>query len=294
MTTEADRHRSRGVLALVATLLCFSFGSTLVKSAHAPGVTVAFWRLLVCSVIWVVIHRASSGEWPSLSGFRAALMPGLAFGLDLALFFVGVTRTTIAAAEFTGALTPFVVVPLAALVYKERTRLAPLTFGLVSLGGLAIVLFNAPESGEFSWEGVLWIAAATTMWSTYLLTSRQLRQGRSVTWVMAHVTPVATAVTLPFSLLVFPGTITEVTWRATLFIALLAVITGTVAHGLMVYAQRSVPVGVISMVQVSQPALAVTWSVLFLGSSVVGIQVVGMALVLGGLAAITYFTRRSG
>ena len=75
---------------------------------------------------------------------------------------IGTTRTTIAAAEFTGALTPFVVVPLAALVYKERTRLAPLTFGLVSLGGLAIVLFNAPESGEFSWEGVLWIAAATT------------------------------------------------------------------------------------------------------------------------------------
>ena len=70
-------------------------------------------------------------------------------------------------------------------------------------------------------------------------------------------------------------------------------ITGTVAHGLMVYAQRSVPVGVISMVQVSQPALAVTWSVLFLGSSVAGIQVAGMALVIAGLVAVTYFTRRA-
>lgn len=294
MTEADDQHRSRGILALVATLLCFSFGSTLVKSAHAPGVTVAFWRLLVCAVLWIGVHRRVSGEWPSVAGFRAALVPGLAFGLDLALFFVGVTRTTIAAAEFTGALTPFVVIPLAALVYKERTRLAPLAFGLVSLAGLAIVLFNAPESGEFSWEGVLWIAAATSMWSTYLLTSRQLRQGRSVTWVMAHVTPVATAVTLPFSLIVFPGTITDVSWRAALFIAILAVITGTVAHGLMVYAQHSVPIGVISMAQVSQPALAVTWSVLFLGSSVEGIQIVGMVLVIGGLAAITYFTRRAG
>ena len=70
MTTDDDHHRSRGVLALVATLLCFSFGSTLVKSAHAPGVTVAFWRLLVCSVIWAVIHRASTLPFGSTVLFR--------------------------------------------------------------------------------------------------------------------------------------------------------------------------------------------------------------------------------
>jgi drug/metabolite transporter (DMT)-like permease len=73
---------------------------------------------------------------------------------------------------------------------------------------------------------------------------------------------------------------------------LLALLTGTIAHGLMVYAQKSVPIGVISMLQVSQPALAVMWSVLFLGSVVNGWQIVGMALVIIGLAAVTLQTRR--
>jgi drug/metabolite transporter (DMT)-like permease len=47
------------------------------------------------------------------------------------------------------------------------------------------------------------------------------------------------------------------------------------------------------MLQVSQPAIAVIWSVLFLGSSVVPIQIVGMALVILGLAAVTIQTQRS-
>jgi drug/metabolite transporter (DMT)-like permease len=73
---------------------------------------------------------------------------------------------------------------------------------------------------------------------------------------------------------------------------LLGVITGTLAHGLMVFAQKSVPIGVISMLQVSQPALAVLWSVLFLGSTVRGIQVMGMGLVIVGLTAVTVQTQR--
>ena len=78
-----------------------------------------------------------------------------------------------------------------------------------------------------------------------------------------------------------------------LFIVILGLITGTAAHGLMVFAQHSVPVGVISMLQVSQPALAVLWSVVFLGSTVRAIQIVGMALVITGLVAVTVQTQRA-
>ena len=287
------RQRTLGVAALVVVMLLFSWGSTLVKLAETPGVTVAFWRMALCSVIWVVYLRLRERRWTSVADFKAALVPGIAFGLDIAAFFIGVTKTTVASAEFTASLTPIVVVPLAAVFFKERMRLAPLAFGVVSIAGLALLLFNAPPDGEFSWTGVSWIIAAVGLWSAYLLTSRQLRQGRSVAVVMAHITPIATIVTLPVSLFLFPGTMFDVTWRSVVFISLLAVLTGTVAHGLMVYAQHSVPVGVISMAQVAQPALAVTWSVLFLGSSVVGIQVVGMAMVIAGIAAVTVATQRA-
>jgi drug/metabolite transporter (DMT)-like permease len=285
--------RTLGLVALGIVIVSFSAGSTLVKLSHTPGVTVAFWRMVLCSGIWIGVLRATEGRWLNRADLRASLWPGVAFGLNITFFFTGVTKTTVASAEFTGALTPLMVVPLGAWFFKERIRLGALVYGLISLAGLALVLFNAPPTGEFSWAGVAWIGCAISLWATYLLTSRSLRQGRSVAAVMAAITPIATVVTLPLGLFVFPGTLLQVTWRSVVFIVILAVITGTIAHGLMVFAQKSVPIGVISMLQVSQPALAVLWSVLFLGSAVNGWQIVGMALVIIGLAAVTLQTRRA-
>jgi drug/metabolite transporter (DMT)-like permease len=284
--------RTLGYLALGVAILSFSAGSTLVKLSHTPGVAVAFWRMALCSVIWLVILRVSERRWLRWDDIRAAILPGIVFGLNITFFFTGVTKTTVASAEFTGALTPLLVVPLGAVIFKERMRLGALVFGLISLAGLALVLFNAPPTGEFSWAGVAWIGAATTLWATYLLTSRSLRRGRSVAAIMAAITPIATVVILPLGLFVFPGSLTQITWRSVVFIVILSALTGTMAHGLMVFAQTHVPIGVISMTQVSQPALAVLWSILFLGSTVVGIQVVGMVLVILGVAMVTLQSRR--
>jgi drug/metabolite transporter (DMT)-like permease len=284
--------RTLGYLALGVAILSFSAGSTLVKLSHTPGVAVAFWRMALCSMIWLVILRVSERRWLRWDDIRAAILPGIVFGLNITFFFTGVTKTTVASAEFTGALTPLLVVPLGAVIFKERMRLGALVFGLISLAGLALVLFNAPPTGEFSWAGVAWIGAATTLWATYLLTSRSLRQGRSVAAIMAAITPIATVVILPLGLFVFPGSLTQITWRSVVFIVILSALTGTMAHGLMVFAQTHVPIGVISMTQVSQPALAVLWSILFLGSTVVGIQVVGMVLVILGVAMVTLQSRR--
>lgn len=284
--------RALGLSALVVVILCFSAGSTLVKLAHTPGVTIAFWRMLLCSCIWLTILRVTEGRWLTVADLRAALVPGLIFGLNISFFFTGVTKTTVASAEFTGALTPLLVVPLGAWFFKERLRAGALAWGLISIVGLGLVLFNAPPTGEFTWVGIAWIVAANVMWSAYLLTSRALRTGRSVAAVMASITPIAAVVILPLMLIVFPGSIGQVTWRSVVFISLLGIVTGTAAHGLMVFAQKYVPVGVISMLQVSQPALAVLWSVLFLGSTVNGIQMVGGALVIAGLIMVTLQTQR--
>lgn len=284
--------RALGLLALTVVIICFSGGSTLVKLAHTPGVTIAFWRMILCTFIWVGILRFTEGRWLTLDDLRVALVPGIIFGLNISFFFTGVTKTTIASAEFTGALTPLLVVPLGAWFFKEKLRADALAFGLISIAGLALVLFNAPQTGEFSWVGIGWIVAGTAMWAAYLLTSRRLRTGRSVAAVMAAITPIAAVVILPLMLIVFPGTIGQVSWRSVVFITLLGLLTGTAAHGLMVFAQQYVPVGVISMLQVSQPALAVLWSVLFLGSTINGMQILGGALVIAGLVAVTLQTQR--
>ena len=65
--------------------------------------------------------------------------------------------------------------------------------------------------------------------------------------------------------------------------SILTFLTGVAAHGLLVFAQRTIQIGTIGIAQVAQPALAVVWSFLLLGERVRPWQVVGITIVMGGL-----------
>ena len=128
------------------------------------------------------------------------------------------------------------------------------------------------------------------LWTVYLLVSRQRRGTMSVQRFMASMMPFATMAVVPFA--VARGEIGDVHGTQWWYVLALTLLTGTGAHGLIVFAQRSVPVGVMGTIQVAQPAIAVAWAYALLDQELVGIQVVGMALVLCGLLAVVVSSRR--
>src|SRR4051794_24756216 len=127
-----------GALAVVGLVVAFSLSSTLVKRAQTPGVLVAFWRLTIVSVIWNSYLR-STGRRVSRADLRQAFIPGIFFGLNLAIFFAGATKNSVANAALIGSLSPFLIVPLGAYMFKERINPRALLFALAAFAGLAIV-----------------------------------------------------------------------------------------------------------------------------------------------------------
>lgn len=292
--TAARRQSARtlGLAAMGVAVLTFSLGSTLVKKAGIPGPALAFWRMVLTSMSWGLILWVTERRTVTRHELRRALLPGTIFGLNITLFFTGVTRTTVANAEFIGSLTPIILIPAGALLFHEKVNLRALSFGLVSLAGLAIVLFNAPSSGEASWTGNLLIVGAVVLWAGYLMTSRKLREDMSVQAIMAAIMPIASLAVLPIA--VVRGELDDVTVASLPYIVVLAVLTGTIAHGFTVFAQRTVPIGTIGLLQVAQPALAVVWAYLLLGQTILPVQLAGMGLVMIGQIAVVTATHRAG
>lgn len=270
--------------------MCFSLGSTIVKKAGIPGPAMSFWRMILTTVLWWSILWVTEHRIVTWAEVKRAALPGLFFGVNITLFFTGVTRTSVANAELIGSLTPIILVPAGAILFKERINTRALWFGLVSFIGLVLVLFNAPSGGAASWTGNLIVVAATILWASYLLISRHRRGGMSVQTMMAALMPTATLAAMPLGL--FRGELDDVTWNSIPYMVLLAVMTGTLAHGLVIYSQHSVPVSTMSLMQVTQPALAVVWAYLLLGQTLRPIQVVGVAMVMAGIAAVVTITRR--
>jgi drug/metabolite transporter (DMT)-like permease len=180
--------------------------------------------------------------------------------------------------------------PAGAMLFHEKVDRRAALFGLISIVGLAFVLFAAPKRGAATWPGNGLAVLSLFTWCGYLLASRQLRRGMSVATLMASALPIATVTTLPIVLV--NHDIGKVDTRSIAYIAVLTLLTGVVAHGLIVFAQRKVPIGIMSMLQVGQPALAVVWSAIFLSQSIRALQIVGMVMVVFGLAVVVVQTQR--
>jgi drug/metabolite transporter (DMT)-like permease len=112
----------------------------------------------------------------------------------------------------------------------------------------------------------------------------------SVAALMAAALPIATLTTLPITLI--NHDLGRFDRRSMIYIVVLTLLTGVVAHGLIVFAQRKVPIGIMSLMQVGQPALAVVWSAVFLSQSIRAVQVLGLVMVVAGLHAIDVQTQR--
>ena len=286
------RHaRPIGLVAMVAVVLTFSAGSTIVKKSGVPGPTVAFWRMLGASVIWMIMLRITEHRFVTARELRRSALAGMLIGINTTLFYTAATKTSVANLEFIGALSPLLLLPAGALLFHEKVDHRATVFGLVSIVGLAVVLFNAPPRGVATWSGNGLAVLSLGMWCSYMLASRQLRTGMSVVALMASALPTATLMALPVTLL--NHDLGQLDGRAIAYIALLTLLTGVLAHGLIVFAQRNVPIGIMSLIQVGQPALAVVWSAIFLSQSIRPLQVVGMAMVVCGLAAVVVQTQRS-
>ena len=98
--------KTLGVLAVVGVVVGFSLSSTLVKRADAPGVLIALWRMVTVSVLWNVLLWHTRRR-VTRADVRQVWLPGVFFGLAIAVLFGAVTRNSVANAALIGALAPF-------------------------------------------------------------------------------------------------------------------------------------------------------------------------------------------
>jgi drug/metabolite transporter (DMT)-like permease len=288
-TRNSRRAKSLGVAAVVGLVVAFSLSSTLAKRAETPGVLIAFWRMLGVSLLWN-LALAATGRRVTLRDVRQVALPGVFFGLNLAVFFVGVTHNSVANAALIGSLTPFLVVPAGALFFAEYISPRALVFALVAFGGTAVVLLNAPAGGDATAEGNVLAVSALLLQTAYITATRHFRRDMDVTTFMATICPIAAIAVTPVALA--GGGVLDVSTTGWTFIAILTLTSGVVAQGLLVYAQRTVQIGTIGIAQVAQPALAVLWSYLLLSEVVNARQALGIAVVMGGLLAFVLLHRR--
>ncbi|HXY73130.1 MAG TPA: DMT family transporter [Actinomycetota bacterium] len=292
MTTRVHRASRSGVLgpaAVVAAVAGWSVTNTLVKVSDLPALTFAFWRLWIGAVVLVtatLVARRRVG-WDIV---RASAPGGVLLGLEIALFFSAIKRTSIVDVTMIAALQPALVLLVAGRMFNERVTGREVWLTLVSVGGVAVVAIGSAGTPAWSLTGDLLAVGSLLAWTGYFLVSKRVRREVNTLEYFTVVTVVAAMVVTPITLV--SGVRIAVGQPEQWFLLGLFVVGATTGHLLVAWAQPYVDVSVSSQLMLAQPVFSAVAALVILDQQLTLGVVAGGAIVLGSLSMILRGRRR--
>ena len=259
----------------------------MVRGMDVEGTTVALYRMWSGTPVMLVAARAF-GAPLDRKVLRAAVVPGVFFGLSMMLGFQAVRTTSIASATLIGALTPAVILLGANRIVGERSDARRVPFAVVAFVGLAMVVLVGGDRNGSTLHGDLLAFGNLACFTVYFLILKKLRNAGLNSWAfLAGVFVVGTLVITPWCVATGDdvGTITT---KDVLLLGGMVLGPGLVGHGLISWASRHLPVTTTSLLTLGSPVVSVIGGWLIYDQQLGWGQVVGAVLVIGGLAGTVW------
>lgn len=269
--------------AVVVATIAWGLGPLMVRAMDVSGYTTALFRMWLGAPAMVLAARLF-GRPVRWSDIRTCALPGCFFGGSMMMGFVAVRETSIANATLIGALTPAILLLGANRLVGERSDMKRLPFALIAFAGLAVVILSGADTDGASLSGDLLAGLNVCCFTIYFLTLKRRRNEGMDGWAfLAGVFIVGTIVITPFCIVMGDDT-TALSLSDVGFLLAMVAGPGLVGHGLISWASRHIPVTTTSLLTLGSPVISVFGGWLVYDQHLGGPQVLGAALVLGGLA----------
>lgn len=285
------KSRAAALIALGISVICISWSAPFVRWAHVPGITSAFYRALVAAIIvvpyWLVTRDRSRS--PSRNAVLLALLGGVFFGFDLALFNTAVLKTSATTAMVLTNNSPVLVGIGTWLIFRERPKLA-FWIGLVLalLGCLVIVagdMFRHGGVGIGDVGGDMLAALASVFFAAYLITTGRIRPGMDTVTFTALAIIGSTATMLVMCLLL-GAPLTGFHASAWPWLIGLGIITQLGGYLGVTYALGRVPATAASVILLGVMPVTALFAVVFLHEPLQTAQMIGGSMVLAGIFVV--------
>ena len=277
-------------LLAVLGILGISFSAILVKQADASPSTAAFFRAAyavpVLFLVWMwVRHR--DGRPATLRLMAAAA--GLFLALDLTVWHRSIDLIGAGLATVLANTQVLFVGAAAWAIHRERpTGLALLTIPIV-FAGVALIsgLGRADAFGEDPLGGVAFGVVSGAAYAVFLLAFRASNRELAPAAGPLLDATMGAAVGALIGGLADPDFSLAFTWPAHGWLLTLALVAQVAGWLLIAAALPRVPALETSVLLLLQPMLTVVWGLLIFAEDLSALQWAGVALVLGGVGALT-------
>jgi len=278
---------ARAYTVLAIGVFAIGWSALFVRWSGVPGWTSAFWRMTLAQIVFVPWAFAARrpGFRPSRKAVITAVIAGVCFACDLALFNSAVMMGSAANATLLGTNAPIFVALGAWLLYRDKpTSRFWAGFALSFAGMIAIVgmdIIRHPQLGL----GDAFAVAGAVFYAGYLLYVRRSRQEIDALTFSA-ISGVAAAITLLVICLVIGTPLTGYSAQSWWALIGLALVTQVGGHLSVAYALGQLPVSVTSVALLGQAPITAILAVPLLHERLSPLQIVGGGLVLAGIFVV--------
>lgn len=284
--------------AMLTGSACLAFGPWLVRLADVAPVASAFWRLGLGVVPLIVLARVARGRHgagdgapprPSLAAMIAIALAGIFFASDLALWHLGIARTTLGNATLMGNSASFILPAYGFVVARAWPGHAAVAALLCAAAGIALLLGLSADVSGTHLIGDLLCMGAGAFYAAYFIAVDRVRAQVAPLTLHALATLFGALALLPVALVTTHAAFWPHDWTP---LVLLAIGSQVVGQGLIIFAVGYLPPLVVGLTLLIQPAISATIGSLRFGESVGATQAVGMALVAAALVLVRLPSRR--
>ncbi|MGE0187486.1 MAG: DMT family transporter [Hyphomonadaceae bacterium] len=281
--------RGGAVLAVAAGGALIGLAPIGVRLSELGPLATNLWRFLFALPILAVWAWRSPPVGRRDAGWL--LIAGVLFGVELNLWAIALTKTTVANATFLTNTTPIFAAAFGWFVFKERLGAGVLIGGVAALLG-ATLLATAraqasvgPGSASQGWIGDGLALTAAIGYAAYLLIVRSLGGRVGVGAVMFWAALSSTAFTLILCIIMREPLLPQ-TLQGWMILAGLGVVVQAAGQGLIAYGVGRLPIVISTVLLWMQPVAAAALSWIMFNERLGPLALAGAALILGGLYVV--------
>ena len=260
------------------------FSGILARVSEIDPIATGAWRLLIAALaLWPFMRLAGNmgGVRLRLSGWTVLVLAGLFFAIDTGLYNWSLKLTSVAHATLIVNLAPMVALAAGFLLFGERFGPAKACALIAALSGAALMTVMRGEGGgTLAGNGLALLAMFG--YALYLVAVKQARNEHDTLSIMVWLSAVGAAAMFAAAALMGEQLLPSTAHGWGVLIAL-----GLVAHvfgqGLVAFGMREAPVGLASILLLTQPLVATIAAWVIFGESMGPIEAVGAGMILAGL-----------
>ena len=274
------------MLGLLIGCILFGMGSLIVVHVDVGAYAMAFWRLAVSSIVFVLLALLFRQKFPrSKPALVYALLAGAALGLDLALWHESIHAVGPGISTLLNSLQIFFLAFIGFCFFGERQNRMQLVSLVLAVMGVALI-----ASPEFGHNGQAGLGFVTGIVSGACLAI-------SLTWVrqvhyhaptplfslMALVGAGGAMAVLPLMLWLDQGQILPKTPHELGWILVYGTVMQCLAFGAIAFSIPRLSLAVTGLLLLSEPVAALVLDYFWLNKSITAIQWLGAALTMAAI-----------